>query len=121
MKQKEESCFKAKLQTEVQRLIHEIRSERGDIIITAEGDIVDKWLDQGLRDVAAGRIEHKTRTVSDIFRALKRIELGSYGTCLRCEKEIDPKRLNVLPWAKHCIRCQEAIDQKEQRDHEEAA
>jgi DnaK suppressor protein len=35
---------------------------------------------------------------------------GSYGTCLHCEEEISPKRLDAVPWAAYCIRCQEIAD-----------
>lgn len=26
------------------------------------------------------------------------------GTCLHCEEEIEPKRLDAVPWTKFCIR-----------------
>jgi DnaK suppressor protein len=44
-----------------------------------------------------------------IEEALDRIEAGDYGTCLSCEEPIPPKRLEALPWAKHCVTCQESI------------
>ena len=34
-------------------------------------------------------------------------------TCLHCEEEIKPKRLDTVPWTKFCIRCQEAADRHE--------
>lgn len=34
-------------------------------------------------------------------------------TCLHCEEEIKPKRLDAVPWTKFCIRCQEAADRHE--------
>jgi DnaK suppressor protein len=41
--------------------------------------------------------------------ALTRLESGCYGTCLRCEGSISPKRLRAVPWARHCIPCEEQI------------
>lgn len=38
--------------------------------------------------------------------ALKRIDSPDFGKCLRCGKSIVKKRLNVIPWAPHCIECQ---------------
>jgi DnaK suppressor protein len=32
---------------------------------------------------------------------------------LHCEEEINPKRLNAVPWTAYCIRCQEAADRHE--------
>lgn len=42
-----------------------------------------------------------------VEEALRRIELGSYGYCANCEEEIQPKRLEAVPWARHCIKCQD--------------
>lgn len=43
--------------------------------------------------------------------ALRRIDTGDYGACLRCEGPISPKRLMAVPWASHCITCEEKISQ----------
>lgn len=42
-----------------------------------------------------------------VEEALRRIEVGSYGFCVNCEEEIQPKRLEAVPWARHCIKCQD--------------
>ena len=42
-----------------------------------------------------------------VNEALDRLESGDYGTCLRCEEPIPPKRLQALPWARYCVPCQE--------------
>ncbi len=42
-----------------------------------------------------------------VEEALRRIEVGSYGYCVNCEEEIQPKRLEAVPWARHCIKCQD--------------
>ena len=41
--------------------------------------------------------------------ALDRLREGEYGTCIRCEKPIPSRRLQVLPWAKFCVPCQEYV------------
>jgi RNA polymerase-binding protein DksA len=48
--------------------------------------------------------------IYEIDQALKRIEDGSYGTCDRCGRPINPERLEAKPWATFCITCQEALD-----------
>jgi RNA polymerase-binding transcription factor DksA len=40
-----------------------------------------------------------------IRMALEKIENGSYGECVTCGEEIDPKRLAALPYATQCIDC----------------
>jgi DnaK suppressor protein len=37
--------------------------------------------------------------------ALKRIQVGTFGTCQTCGKPIAPERLEALPWATDCIDC----------------
>lgn len=42
-----------------------------------------------------------------IEEALIRLEDGEFGACVNCNKEIQPKRLEAVPWARHCITCQD--------------
>lgn len=39
-------------------------------------------------------------------KALKKIEEGIYGICENCREPIDPKRLDIMPEAKLCLKCQ---------------
>lgn len=45
------------------------------------------------------------REIAAIDAAFDRIETGEYGVCLDCECDIDPKRLQVLPYALRCADC----------------
>ena len=51
--------------------------------------------------------------------ALARIDDGSFGVCLHCEEDINPKRLNAVPWAPYCITCQEMADRRKEEFNEE--
>src|SRR5947208_7545836 len=42
--------------------------------------------------------------------ASKRINEGTFGNCLNCGQEINPKRQEAIPWVRYCITCQELID-----------
>lgn len=46
--------------------------------------------------------------------ALQRLDDGTYGICERCGKQINPERLEALPYAAYCITCQAEIE-REQR------
>lgn len=46
------------------------------------------------------------KKLQDVLDALERMENGTYGKCLNCQKEIDIERLKVNPSAKTCIKCQ---------------
>lgn len=51
------------------------------------------------------------RLLKMVSEALDRIEEGSYGQCTACEGEINPKRLEAVPWARYCLQCQERLEQ----------
>ena len=42
-----------------------------------------------------------------IDEALVRIEDGEYGKCIHCGEPVQEKRLEAVPWARHCLRCQD--------------
>ena len=50
--------------------------------------------------------------IYDIDEALKRIEEGSFGLCLSCNKKIPQKRLSAVPYAKYCIQCKSEEEKK---------
>ena len=45
-----------------------------------------------------------------IQEALKALDRGQYGECVRCGEDINEKRLVALPWTTLSIRCQEEIE-----------
>ncbi len=45
--------------------------------------------------------------------ALARIDEGRWGTCAECGEGIEPRRLEVLPWAIRCAGCAEAAEAAE--------
>jgi len=40
------------------------------------------------------------------------VDAGTFGICLDCEEEINPKRLAAVPWAARCVACQERADRE---------
>ncbi|MFT4037618.1 MAG: TraR/DksA family transcriptional regulator [Thermomicrobiales bacterium] len=60
-------------------------------------------------DVFAGNLgEMRSR----IMNAFQRMEDGTYGTCLRCGKNIPIDRLRAIPYAEYDVACQEIIDRE---------
>ncbi len=50
--------------------------------------------------------ENSEHVLSGINEALDRIESGTFGSCVRCGKQIAEERLEALPYATRCIDCQ---------------
>jgi DnaK suppressor protein len=89
----------------------DVRSQGREILeIANEADPLDVTQSAAARDFEAGNISRIALKKRAIREAIERIQDGSYGECLRCEEPIAPKRLKAVPWASHCIRCQEALD-----------
>lgn len=42
--------------------------------------------------------------------ALEKIDEGTYGVCDSCGIEINPNRLEALPWASLCLNCQDRLE-----------
>ncbi|CAN5804153.1 hypothetical protein BH10CHL1_BH10CHL1_49880 [soil metagenome] len=53
--------------------------------------------------------------LQDIQNALRSIEKGNYGICTRCNKPIEPGRLEVKPDATLCLNCQQEIERLSRR------
>jgi RNA polymerase-binding protein DksA len=52
------------------------------------------------------------RKLNLIDAALERLKDGDFGVCQECGQDIPPKRLNVIPWAAHCVACQEQLERE---------
>ena len=51
---------------------------------------------------------------AQVRSALERVQNGTYGTCARCGKPIEPRRLVALPYATLCRSCEEAVEREGQ-------
>ncbi len=73
------------------------------------------------REMGISLQEMRNRERQLIEEALSSLEEGTYGLCAECDEEISEKRLEALPFARHCIKCQsrlellEKIEKGEQR------
>ena len=45
------------------------------------------------------------KKLAEIEEALEQLDMGIYGRCERCGKQIDPERLAVLPHTVLCSQC----------------
>ena len=82
--------------------------------LDAAGDDAKESADFALRDgieeMALRLGDQESQMVADIDQALLRIEEGSYGTCIRCGRPIDERRLDAMPTARYDAECQAAIE-----------
>jgi DnaK suppressor protein len=50
--------------------------------------------------------------LTEVQRALERIEDGTYGYCVVCGQPIPEKRLEALPWAARCVKDEEQLEER---------
>jgi DnaK suppressor protein len=50
------------------------------------------------------------QTLKQVRDALRRIEDGSYGMCIECDRPIEPARLEAVPWTPYCLADQRKHD-----------
>lgn len=51
---------------------------------------------------AFGESTIEFQTLEQVRDALRRIDEGTYGKCIECGREIDPARLDAVPWTPYC-------------------
>src|SRR5213592_1432615 len=66
------------------------------------GDVATITLD---REIDYTLEENEERVLAAIDDALKRIEQGTFGTCLTCGQQIAIERLEAVPYTTQCIDC----------------
>ena len=101
-------------QDELERIVR----NRDAITIEKSADALDEVQHAAERELAIRNLDRESNLLRNVRSALRRIEEGSFGTCLHCEEEISPKRLNAVPWAPFCIQCQEQADRNQDEGNE---
>jgi DnaK suppressor protein len=104
--------FRAQLTDKQAELSGGLRN-RDEIAIEKAADALDEVQLAGERELAISNLDRESNLLRNVRAALDRITHGSYGVCLHCEEEINPKRLAAVPWTAYCIQCQEASDRHE--------
>ena len=73
----------------------------------AAQDIADKATNSYTKEFLFRKSNDDRFILQLVQEALKRFADGTYGTCVACGGEMQQKRLDAVPWARHCIGCQE--------------
>jgi DnaK suppressor protein len=108
---------KAILERKEAELVQALRKRDG-IAIEKSADQMDEIQYASERDLAIRNVDRESNLLRQVRAALRRIDDGSFGTCIECEWVISPKRLAALPWAPRCIQCQETVDRDSQESTE---
>lgn len=114
MRRKEMEHFRGLLLSKRQDLMRAYSISKGDsqsALDNGTEDYVDYAVNSYAREFLLSLTELDRKQLLLVEEALARVDRGEYGRCQQCGEEINPKRLEVQPWARHCVRCQELEEQ----------
>jgi DnaK suppressor protein len=76
-------------------------------------DIADRASSSYQKEFLFARSNNDRQFIQMVEHALSNISDGTYGECEQCGNEINERRLEAVPWARHCIGCQEKLERGE--------
>ena len=103
--------IKERLIAEREALITKLKGNDLSVDDAETPDPVDLAVRNYSKNVMLAVSENESRQLALTDEALLRIEDEEYGACQNCEKEINPKRLAAIPWARYCLNCQQLLEQ----------
>jgi RNA polymerase-binding transcription factor len=113
MEKKKLEYFKKRLETrqhELRTMVSRNDQEGRSADQEATQDIADRAASSYNKEFLFSQSNNDRQLLQMVDGALARIREGSFGECISCGKEINPKRLEAVPWTRHCIECQEKLE-----------
>jgi DnaK suppressor protein len=114
MDKKKTESFKKRLlqkQEELERLVSKSEQDGREADEEVTQDIADKAANSYTKEFLFHQSDDNRRVLQLVVEALERLKTGEYGQCVACHEEVESKRLEAVPWARHCIECQEKQEQ----------
>jgi DnaK suppressor protein len=114
MDKKKLETFRKKLETRRNELRHMVVRNQQDGRTAddeATQDVADRAASSYNKEFLFSQSNNDRQLLNMVDGALSRIREGSFGECVSCGKEINAKRLEAVPWTRHCIECQEKAEQ----------
>ena len=108
--------YKQQLLEQRERLVEQLNNNQRESFefgLEEMPDPVDAAVQDRSQTILLSISESERDLIDRIDAALQRIELGTYGNCLNCGREIAVARLNAVPYAVYCMNCQEKAERGE--------
>ena len=113
MDKKKLDYFKKKLEERQQMLrrnVSRVEQDGRSTDLDSAQDIADRAASSYNKEFLFHQSNSERQLLQMVEGALSRIREGVFGECISCGKEINPKRLEAVPWTRHCIECQEKLE-----------
>ncbi|HEV2883503.1 MAG TPA: TraR/DksA family transcriptional regulator [Pyrinomonadaceae bacterium] len=73
----------------------------------ATQDPADMAANAYTKELLVSMSDNDRQMLNLIDEALERMDDSGYGKCVRCGQALPEKRLEAVPWARHCVKCQD--------------
>src|ERR1700693_6624327 len=113
MDKKKLEVFKKRLeerQRELRQTMTRTAQDGREADVESAQDIADRAANSYNKEFLFHQSNSERQLLQMVDGALSRIRDGSFGQCISCAKDINPKRLEAVPWTRHCIECQEKAE-----------
>ena len=113
MDKKKLDAFRKRLETrqqELRRIVNRTQADGRSADEEATQDIADRAASSYNKEFLFSQSNNERQLLQMVEKALLRIREGSFGECIHCGKEINAKRLEAVPWKRHCLDCQEKLE-----------
>jgi len=113
MEKKKLEVFKKRLeerQRELRNAMARSAQDGRDADLESAQDVADRAANSYNKEFLFHQSNTDRQLLQMVDAALERIREGSFGECISCGNEINPKRLEAVPWTRHCIECQEKLE-----------
>ena len=114
MDKKKLEAFKKRLEDRQRELRQNVSRNEQDgraADMDSAQDIADRASSSYTKEFLFHQSSNERQTLQMVEAALNRIREGTFGECINCGNEINPKRLEAVPWTRYCIECQEKLEQ----------
>ena len=114
MDKKKVEAYKKRLlakQEELLRSVSKSEKDGREADEEATQDIADKAANSYTKEFLFHQSDENRRVLLLVGEAMDRMKEGTFGQCVECQEEVQQKRLDAVPWARHCFACQEKQDQ----------
>jgi len=114
MEKKKLDSFKKRLETrqqELRRMVTRTEQDGRTVDEDSAQDIADRAASSYTKEFLFHQSNNDRQLLQMVENALSRIREGTFGECISCGKDINAKRLEAVPWTRHCIECQEKLEQ----------
>lgn len=86
------------------------RDTREELVRDRCNDPMDQMQNRFEMDLSISVINNDWETRKAVETALKLLDADEYGICQDCGAEINPNRLEAIPWTTLCVYCQDEYD-----------